>query len=40
MYYHVDYVGGPHSYRWLNVSPVPKLWEQLNLTYQIGRAHV
>ncbi len=36
MYYHVDYVGGPHSYRWLNVSPVPKLWEQLNLTYRWG----
>ena len=36
MYDHVDYVGGPHSYRWLNVSPVPKLWEQLNLTYRWG----
>ena len=40
IYYHVDYVGGPHSYRWLNVSPVPKLWEQLNLTYRWGADRV
>ena len=40
IYYHVDYVGGPHSYRWLNVSPVPKLWEQLDLTYRWGADRV
>lgn len=40
IYYHVDYVGGPHSYRWLNVSPIPKIWEQLNLTYRWGADRV
>jgi len=33
MYYHFDYVGGPVSYRWINNSPIAKVWEQMNLTY-------
>jgi hypothetical protein len=36
MYYHVDYVGGPRSYRWINVSQVQRIWEQMNLTYSHG----
>ncbi|MBR4253640.1 MAG: glycosyl hydrolase 115 family protein [Lentisphaeria bacterium] len=40
IYYHVDYVGGPHSYRWLNTNPLPKMWEQLNLTYRWGADRV
>ena len=40
IYYHVDYVGGPHSYRWLNTNPIPKMWEQLNLTYRWGADRV
>ena len=36
MYYHVDYVGGPRNSKWINVSPIPRLWEQMNLTYQYG----
>lgn len=36
IYYHLDFVGGPRSYRWLNTSPLPKMWEQLNLTYRYG----
>lgn len=36
MYYHFDYVGGPRNYKWLNVSQVPRIWEQLNLTYRYG----
>lgn len=36
MYYHFDYVGGPRNYKWLNVTPVQKIWEQMNLTYRYG----
>lgn len=36
MYYHFDFVGGPRSYKWLNTSPLPRVWEQMNLTYQHG----
>ena len=31
VYYHFDYVGGPRSYKWLNVSQIPKIWEQMHL---------
>lgn len=36
MYYHVDYVGAPRSTKWLNVTPVQHMWEQLQLTYDYG----
>ncbi|MBD8347604.1 glycosyl hydrolase 115 family protein [Dysgonomonas sp. HGC4] len=36
MYYHFDYVGGPRNYKWINVSQVQRIWEQMNLTYQYG----
>lgn len=36
MYYHFDYVGGPVSYRWLNVTQIERTWEQMNLAYQWG----
>ncbi len=36
MYYHVDYVGGPRSYRWLNVTPLTKIREQMNYAYRYG----
>ncbi len=36
MYYHFDYVGGPRNYKWINVSQVQRIWEQMNLTYQHG----
>ncbi len=36
MYYHVDYVGAPRNSKWLNVTPVQNLWEQLQLTYSYG----
>ena len=36
MYYHFDYVGGPRNYKWLNVSQVQRIWEQMNLTWQYG----
>ncbi|MDQ8203143.1 glycosyl hydrolase 115 family protein [Pelagicoccus sp. SDUM812003] len=31
VYYHFDYVGGPRSYRWINVTQLAKVWEQMNL---------
>jgi hypothetical protein len=40
MYYHFDYVGGPRSYRWINTNPLPKVWEQMNLTYRYGADRV
>lgn len=36
MYYHVDYVGAPRNSKWLNVTPIQHIWDQLNLTYQYG----
>jgi len=36
MYYHFDYVGGPRNYKWLNVSQVQRIWEQMNLSWQYG----
>lgn len=36
LYYHVDYVGGPRSTKFLNVSQVQRMWEQLQLTYDYG----
>ena len=36
MYYHVDYVGGPRCYKWINVSQIQRIWEQMNLTYAHG----
>ena len=32
---HVDYVG-PRNSKWLNVTPVQNMWEQLQLTYSYG----
>ncbi|MBN2684456.1 MAG: glycosyl hydrolase 115 family protein [Pontiellaceae bacterium] len=36
MYYHVDYVGAPRNSKWLNVTPIQHMWEQLKLTYDYG----
>lgn len=36
MYYHFDYVGGPRNYKWINVTQIQRLWEQMNLTYSHG----
>lgn len=36
MYYHFDYVGGPRNSKWINVSQVQRIWEQMNLTYRYG----
>ena len=36
MYYHVDYVGAPRNSKWINVTPIQGMWEQLHLTYKYG----
>jgi len=36
IYYHFDYVGGPRNYKWLNTSPIYRVWEQMNLAYRHG----
>jgi hypothetical protein len=36
LYYHVDYVGAPRNSKWLNVTPIQNMWEQLKLAYDYG----
>lgn len=36
IYYHFDYVGAPRNTKWLNVTPIQHMWEQLQLTYDYG----
>jgi hypothetical protein len=36
LYYHVDYVGAPRNYKFLNVTPIQNMWEQLQLTFDYG----
>ncbi|GHE35184.1 hypothetical protein GCM10017764_18040 [Sphingobacterium griseoflavum] len=36
MYYHFDYVGAPRNSKWVNVSQIQRVWEQMNLTYRHG----
>ncbi|KAE8308756.1 hypothetical protein BDV41DRAFT_581101 [Aspergillus transmontanensis] len=33
VYYHVNYVGRPRSYRWINTIQLIKLWEQMHTAY-------
>src|SRR5690606_20810082 len=33
-YYHFDYVGAPRNAKWINISPIQRIWEQMNLTYE------
>jgi hypothetical protein len=34
IYYHFDYVGGPRNSKWLNVTQIQRVWEQMNLAYE------
>lgn len=36
LYYHFDYVGAPRSTKWINVTPIQSMWEQLQLAYSYG----
>jgi hypothetical protein len=40
IYYHVDYVGGPRCYKWLNTVPITKIWEQMSKAYDYGADRV
>ncbi len=40
VYYHFDYVGGPRNYKWLNVTPITKVWEQMHLAWQHDATHI
>jgi len=40
VYYHFDYVGGPRSYRWINTTPITKIWEQMDLAYQFDAKQI
>lgn len=36
IYYHLDYVGRPRNYKWINTVQNEKTWEQMELAYQYG----
>jgi hypothetical protein len=36
IYYHFDFVGGPRNSKWLNVTQIQRVWEQMNLAYERG----
>ena len=35
LYYHVDYVGAPRNSKWINVTPIQNMWEQLQLIVNV-----
>ncbi len=36
IYYHLDYVGDPRNYKWLDTVPITKVWEQMHLAAELG----
>ncbi|MBN2684379.1 MAG: glycosyl hydrolase 115 family protein [Pontiellaceae bacterium] len=36
MYYHAGYYGAPRACKWLSVTQIPQVWEQMQLTYDYG----
>lgn len=36
IYYHFDYVGAPRNSKWININPIQRIWEQMNLSYAHG----
>ncbi|NII09372.1 glycosyl hydrolase 115 family protein [Oleiagrimonas sp. C23AA] len=36
IYYHFDYVGGPHSYKWINTNQIECVFEQMHMAYAYG----
>jgi hypothetical protein len=36
IYYHLDYVGDPRNYKWVNTVPITKIREQMNLAKAYG----
>ena len=40
IYYHMDYVGGPRNYKWINTVSIPTVWEQMSLAKGYGADRV
>ncbi|KAJ0341262.1 hypothetical protein COL922a_002499 [Colletotrichum nupharicola] len=40
VYYHVNYVGRPKIYEWINTIQLVKTWEQMHLAYEKGAREV
>ena len=40
IYYHLDYVGDPRSYKWVDTVPITKVWEQMHLAWSYGAHRV
>ncbi len=40
IYYHLDYVGAPRCYKWINTDPISKIWDQMSLAKQYGADRV
>jgi len=36
IYYHLDYVGSPRNYKWVNSVSIPRIWEQMSLAHLDG----
>jgi len=36
IYYHLDYVGAPRSYKWINTVPIAKIQEQMHIAIDHG----
>ena len=36
IYYHLDYVGSPRNYKWVNTTALPRVWEQMQLAHAYG----
>ncbi len=37
IYYHLDYVGSPRNYKWVNSVSIPRIWEQMSLAHSEWR---
>jgi Glycosyl hydrolase family 115/Gylcosyl hydrolase family 115 C-terminal domain/Glycosyl hydrolase family 67 N-terminus len=40
VYYHLDYVGSPRNYKWINSVQNEKTWEQMNLAFHYGANNI
>jgi Glycosyl hydrolase family 115/Gylcosyl hydrolase family 115 C-terminal domain len=36
IYYHLEYVGVPRNYKWVNTVQIERVWEQMNLAHRYG----
>ncbi|WVQ84804.1 hypothetical protein IAT38_006961 [Cryptococcus sp. DSM 104549] len=40
IYYHVDYVGYPRDYKWINTNNLAKIWEQMNIARSFNTTQI